>query len=380
MKLKDLIPHSNLKRKIRYAVVAAGHISQYAFMPAVEGTDNSVMTAILTSDAEKALFLGKKYKIKHTYAYDEYDKFLASGVADAVYIALPNDQHLEFALKALKAGIHVLLEKPVSVLEEEAKKLMQAALRSKAKLMVAYRLHFEPATLEALKIVRSGKIGDPKLFISAFSQIVDPKNHRDNDGWWAGPVADMGTYPINAARNFFSAEPIEVSAMAACTRNMGDCQNDTVSVTMRFPGEKLAQFTVSYGTPRSLDWFQVAGDKGELMFKSAYGYGTPKTHILTINKKPKEKEFKPTSQFGGELEYFSNCIIKNRNPEPDAEEGYCDVRVIVAIKKALDTGKPVKLRAYTPKRQITQHQVKKLPNAKEPKKKDMKNVKAPGRS
>lgn len=377
MKLADLIPHFPHTRKIRYGVVAAGHISQFAFMPAVAGTGNSEMTAIVTEDTEKALFLGKKYKIKHNYDYSQYDEFLKSGVVDAVYIALPNDYHKDFTIRALKAGIHVLLEKPVSILESDAKAIMQAAAKSKAKLMIAYRLHFEPATIEALSLVRSGKIGTARVFLSGFGQTVDPANHRAKDGYWAGPVADMGTYPINAVRNFFGAEPTEVSAQSINpNKKLKSGDNDTVAITLKFPGERIAQFTVSYSIPR-VDWCQIIGDKGDLMFQSAFGYGTTKTQVTTIDEKSTTREFKPTSQFGGELQYFSDCILNNNKPEADAEEGYLDTRVIAAVKKSLDSGKPVRLEPYNDKRRITKNQVRKLSPVKPPKDDEMKNVKSP---
>ena len=149
-------------RKVRYGVVGLGWISQAAFMPGVAHTGNSEMTALVTGDEKKAQALGKHYGITHTYHYDAYRSLLASGEVDAIYLALPNFQHREFAVPALEAGIHVLLEKPMAVSEEECRAIEAAAARSGAKLMVAYRLHFEPATLEALRLIRAGALGEDR--------------------------------------------------------------------------------------------------------------------------------------------------------------------------------------------------------------------------
>ena len=101
-------------RKVRYAVVGGGWISQAAFMPGVGQTGNSEMTALVTGDPVKAEKLAALYGLK-SYHYDDYDRLLASDEIDAIYLALPNDQHEKFAVPALEAGIHVLLEKPMAV-------------------------------------------------------------------------------------------------------------------------------------------------------------------------------------------------------------------------------------------------------------------------
>src|SRR5579875_1369165 len=105
--------------------------------------------------------------------------------------------------------------------------------------MLAYRLHHEPGTLKAFEVARSGKLGHMRYFNSSFSQPVSGQNHRAKNGYWAGPVPDMGPYPINMARNLFGAEPIEVSAMGVCSEpEKFRGFHDTVSVSLRFPGER----------------------------------------------------------------------------------------------------------------------------------------------
>ena len=104
-----------LTKKVRYAVVSLGDIAQEAMLPGIAHTGNSEVTAFVTGDPEKARELGKRYGVEHCYGYDEYNRLLASGEIDAVYIAAPNFRHAEFAIPALKAGVHVLCEKPLEV-------------------------------------------------------------------------------------------------------------------------------------------------------------------------------------------------------------------------------------------------------------------------
>ena len=327
-------------KKVRYAVVGAGWISQAAFMPGVGHTGNSELTAIVTGDPRKAEALGQRYGITRAYHYDAYAAALDSGGFDAVYLALPNWQHRDFAIPALERGLHVLLEKPMATTEEDCRAIIAAARKSGAKLMIGYRLHFEPATIEALRLAQDGTLGRVGLFSSVFSQHVNAGNHRAQHGFWAGPVADMGTYPINAARNLFRAEPVEVMAWGA--RTMGFNFDDTVSVLLRFPDARLAQFTVAYAL-NGVDAYRIVGTKGDLVVSPAYTLSGGLGHRLTLGESTVETPFAAIDQFGAETAYFSKCILEDRDPEPDGEEGLLDVRVIAAIGRALETGKPQEL-------------------------------------
>ena len=231
--------------KVRYAIVGLGDIAQEDMMPGVEHTGNSEITALVTSDPCKAKELADKYELKATFSYEEFPQALASGIFDAIYLATPNWRHAEFIVPALKAGVHVLTEKPLEVSTGKCREILNAEKLSTAKLMVAYRLHFEPATLNTIEKVRSGNLGHVHLFASTFTQSIDPNNHRARSGDLAGPVLDMGPYPVNAARYIFGAEPTEIVSAAGSKHPESGLEQDfadTIAVTLRFPGERLAQF------------------------------------------------------------------------------------------------------------------------------------------
>jgi predicted dehydrogenase len=337
MKLFDTVEKRPDGRQIRYAVVGAGWIAQEDFMPGVEHTGNSVMTALVTGDAVKARELSEKYGIKQVTDYAGYDSVLRSGNIDAIYLSLPNSMHCDFAVRALEAGIHVLCEKPMAVTEEECSSMIAAGERSGAKLMIAYRLHFEPGTMAALETVRSGKIGTPRFFSSIFAQQVAPDNSRTDGGLWAGPLPDMGPYPINAVRQLFQAEPIEVFAFSeTCSEARFSEVEEMISVLLRFPENRTAQFTVSYGA-NSIAEYAVVGTKGSLQMKRAFSWTEPLELTVTIGEDSSRERFELSDQFGGETKYFSDCILDDRQPEPDGEEGLADVRVIKAIEESLRT-------------------------------------------
>lgn len=329
--------------KIRYAVVGLGHISQTAVLPAFRhARKNSTLAALVTGDPEKARVLARRYKVPETCSYQNYDQLLHSGKIDAVYIALPNHLHAEYARRALKAGIHVLCEKPLTASRQEALQLKRVQKTGRARLMTAYRLHFDPANLKALELCRSGSLGDLRYFSSDFSfQVTDPRNIRLREETGGGPLWDIGIYCVNAARMLFGAEPTEVFATAGTSSDPRFREvEEMVSAVLRFPDERLASFTCSFGAS-AVARFQVCGTKGRLELENAYEYTEPRKLKVTIDEKTKTIRYAKADQFAPELIYFSDCIQNGTEPRPSLDEGLADVAVIEALHRSLDKGKSV---------------------------------------
>jgi len=187
-------------------------------------------------------------------------------------------------------------------------------------------------------------LGDLIAFNACFTQMVDPAILRATSGIEAGPLFDMAPYPINAIRYLFGAEPLEVVSAIGLRHpeaGLGDL-DDTFSVTLRMPGNRLAQFTVSYYA-NQVDSLIIAGTRGSITMDPAFGFGQGLAHRRRVGEKDDRETFKATDQFGGELRYFSDCILEDRSPEPDGEEGLADLLVIEAIVEALATGGAVKV-------------------------------------
>ena len=140
-------------KKVRYAVVGLGHIAQAAVLPAFRHARiNSQLSALVSGSRVKLSKLSVTYRVEHIYDSDRYDECLESGVVDAVYLALPNHLHTRYASAALRKGIHVLCEKPLSLTVSDCKAILRAADEGGAKLMVAYRLHFDEANLKSYQL------------------------------------------------------------------------------------------------------------------------------------------------------------------------------------------------------------------------------------
>jgi glucose-fructose oxidoreductase len=340
----------NPTTKIRYAVIGLGHIAQVAVLPAFKHAGrNSTLVAIVTDDPTKRREIAKKYRLDHTYSYREYERCL--GEVDAVYIALPNSMHAEYTIRAAKAGVHVLCEKPMAVTVNECRQMIDACKKHRAKLMVAYRLHFEEINLNVIDLIRKGQIGEPKFFNSSFSMTVRRGNIRTQADLGGGTLYDIGIYCINAARYLFRSEPTEVLAMSANSgaKKLAEI-DETSAALLRFRDDRLAAFVTSFNAS-DVGSYEIVGTKGHIRVNPAYEYAEGLRYELTVNGKKKEKAIGKRDQFAAELLYFSDCILNDRKPEPSGEEGMQDVRIVEALYKSAATGRPIQIPSFeNPKR------------------------------
>ena len=358
-------PPLQSSRIVRYAVVGQGYIAQAAVLPAfAHARRNSRLAALVSGDAVKRRALSRRYRVP-AYDYDEYDSLLASGVIDAVYLALPNDLHREYAVRAARRGVHVLCEKPLAVTEAQCRSMIAACRKARVRLMTAYRLHFEQATLRALDEVGRGLIGEPRLFASTFTMnVTDARNIRlRGHEAGGGTLYDIGIYCVNAARKLFRAEPVEAFALETARRK-GSVEA-SVAATLRFPGDRLAQFTVSFATADTSE-YRIVGSEGSVRADPAYELASGLALHVTRGGKTRKLRFGKRDQFAPELLYFSDCIVAGRDPEPDGAEGLADVRVIEALYRSARTGRSVRLAPVRARRSPTQRQEARRPAVRRP--------------
>jgi glucose-fructose oxidoreductase len=364
-------------RKIRYAVVGLGWFAQEAALPAFAQSENSELVALVSDDATKLQELSQKYNVQHTYSYDRYEECLSSGTVDAVYIALPNHLHCEYTVRTANQRIHVLCEKPMAVTADECEQMIRACKSNNVKLMIAYRLHLEPANLAAIEVVQSGQIGEPRIFNSVFTQqVTDESNIRLQDETGGGTIDDIGIYCINAARYLFQDEPTEVIAFAASSGEKRFSEvEEMATAILRFPNDRLATFTVSFGAaPTST--YQIVGTKGDLRVDPAYSWNGELKHYLTIEGETQERSFPDHGQLAAEFTYFSNCILQDSQPEPSGREGLNDVRIIRSLYQSIKLGQPVKIdRLDQHQRPTPEQTISAPPNPEQP---DLVNATSPG--
>jgi predicted dehydrogenase len=329
---------------IRYAVVGLGHIAQNAVLPAFRHAENSRVVALISDDPVKREKLGRKYRVANVCRYEDSEACLRSGEVDAVYVSLPNSLHREFAIRAARAGVHVLCEKPLAVTEQDCEEIIRACAENGVKLMTAYRLHFTKANLEAIRVVQSGEIGDARIFNSLFTMQIKEGNIRLQRALGGGTLYDIGIYCINAARYLFRDEPIEVFGFES--RN-GDKRfrevDEMTSAVMRFPGNRLASFTCSFGAADA-SRYEVVGTQGVVRLNNAYEYAEKAELEVFKGGNKLRRVFAPRDQFAAELIYFSDCLLHNRVPEPSGIEGLIDVHILRTLYESARAGRAMQLK------------------------------------
>jgi glucose-fructose oxidoreductase len=356
----------NNKNRIRYAVVGLGHIAQVAILPAfAHARKNSTLIALVSDDPTKRKELAGKYKVDQAYSYAQYERCLEQ--VDAVYIALPNSMHAEYTIRAAKAGVHVLCEKPMAVTVNECQRMIKACRENRVKLMIAYRLHFEEINLKAIELIQRGRLGELKFFNSSFSMTVKHGNIRTKADLGGGTLYDIGVYCINAARYLFRSEPTEVLAMSVGgqTRKFSEIDESTAAL-LHFNGKRLAAFVTSFNAS-DVASYRIVGTKGQLHVEPAYEYAEGLAYKLTINGKQTTKRLGKRDQFAPQLLYFSDCILKDRSPEPSGEEGMQDVRIVQALYQSAKTRRAVKIPSFVDRKKPDSSQKIRRPGVRKPK-------------
>jgi predicted dehydrogenase len=351
--------------KVRYAVVGLGNIAQTAVLPGFAQAGGSELVALVTSDEEKRTELAQRYGVQVTGSYEELERILARSHADAVYLTVPNALHRTYTERCARAGVHVLCEKPMATTVADCRAMIDVCDETGVKLMIAYRLHFDPANLHVTDLVRSGRLGEPRLFQSYLTHQVRAHDIRTRPDVGGGALFDAGVYPINAARYLFQEEPIEVFAYLIPGEIRMPHVDASDAAILRFPNDRLAQFLVSQRAS-NVSAYHLVGEVGDVRLEGAYQYALPMAAVATISGAIEVRQFPRHDQFGAEIEYFSRCILEDQEPEPSGEEGLLDVRVCEALERSAREWRPVELEPMEHRRRPTPEMAIDKPGVDEP--------------
>lgn len=286
-----------------------------------------------------------KYGIpaKNCYNYENYDAIKSNADIDAVYIITPNALHHDAALRVAKAGKHVISEKPMAVNAKQGQEMVEACKKAGVKLLVGYRMHFEPHTLEIIRLRKAGEFGKITFFqgLSGFV-IGDPTQWRLNKQLaGGGAMMDIGIYSINGARYMVGEDPVWVTAQETKTDpvKFKEGVDETIQFQLGFPGGAVASCLSTYNM-NNLDRFFVDGLNGFAELNPSTGYGPieGRTNKGELNQPVVTHQ---TVQMDG----MAALIFDGVQPvvPVDGEEAVKDLKIIDAIYEAVKTGKKVAL-------------------------------------
>lgn len=328
---------------LRVAIMGLGNYGTRV-AEALHFCKHAKLVGVISGTPAKISAWQTKYNIPshNCYNYENFDDIKNNPEIDAVYVITPNALHCDQAIRVAKAGKHVICEKPMGLNAKEGQVMIDACKQAKVKLLVGYRMHFEPNTLDIVNQRKRGEFGKILSFegTTGFT-IGDPNQWRLNrELAGGGALMDVGIYAVNGARYMVGQEPIWVTAQETKTNpiKFKNGVDETIQFQFGFPNGALATCVSSYNI--NLDRFLLNGQNGFAELRPAFGYGpiTARTHKGELNYPHAPHQI-------AQMDEMAAIIFENKKPTipVDGEEALKDLKIIDAIYLAVKTGKQVTL-------------------------------------
>ena len=316
--------------RLRWGVLGCANFARTRAMPAMRAASSVDLVAVASRSLERARAFQQEFAARA--AFGSYEALLEAPDVDAVYIPLPNTLHAEWTVRSLRAGKHVLCEKPLAATAAEAEAVAAAAQETGRHVMEAFMWRLHPQHARARGLIQQGRIGAVRLVRGAFTFTISRKpNIRLMPDLGGGSLMDVGCYPISAARYYFGAEPIRVTAIARQDPEYG--VDIAVAGSLEFE-QGMALFDCGFHLPfRGV--LEVHGENGSMVLPAAWL--PPEKATMVVGGQT--EELPPADQYVLEFEAFSRAILDGRPPPFGAEDAVRQARVLEAVHRATQSGR-----------------------------------------
>jgi len=336
---------------VRYALIGLGWWTIDLALPAVRESDLGEVTTLVSSSTEKATRLADKNDIEHAISYKQFHNGVAADAYDAVYIGTPNSCHLEYVKTAAELGKAVLCEKPMESTLERAEQIIEAAEAADIPLMIAYRMHTDPAIQRARELIEDGFIGEP---VSVYGNNSQPllKMISDEDQWRLDPdrsgygasVMDLGIYSINTARYLLDCDPVAIQSQMSSHHEAFSSMPDERSGTLFVLEDGIKMVTTDSQRAHEDTQLKITGTEGQIDMNPAF-HGGCRLHLsrgdLTVTVE--HDEFGYQREMLEEFDYFADRVLSGNDIYADGQHGLQDMRIIRAIHQADATDSVIEL-------------------------------------
>jgi xylose dehydrogenase (NAD/NADP) len=318
---------------VNWGILSTADINQ-KLIPGAHESPKVKLLAVASRDKERAEEYARSWEIER--AYGSYDELLADPEIEAVYIPLPNTMHVEWSIKALEAGKHVLCEKPMSRSAADVERAFETAEKDGRILSEAFMYRHNPQTRQLTQLVDDGAIGELRLIRAAFSYgLYDAENIRLRTDVEGGSLMDVGCYCVSGSR-LLGGEPERVYGEA----RIGETGTDWVFTgTLRFPGDLLATFDCGTGLV-DRDELEAIGSEGSLFLDDPWHCNVP---VIELRKDGNVDRIDVERQdsYRLELENVSDAIRGEAELLLGREDGVAQARVLEALHQSATSGSPV---------------------------------------
>ena len=325
--------------RLRFGILSTADIARKKVIPGMRTAPSVDVTAIASRDVAVAERVARELGIRR--AHGSYEALLADPDVDAVYIPLPNTLHHPWTIRALKAGKHVLCEKPLALTSADAQRMVDACEAAGVRLMEAFMYRLHPTWVAVRELVEAGRIGRLQAVQSWFSYYNDDaSNIRNILEYGGGALMDIGCYSVNLSRMLFGGEPLRVQA--SLRRDEATGVDVLTSAILDFEGGH-ATFTCAirtetdqrveiYGTDGRISiWipFNIPPDRPTRVSVIAGGNPpvAPAADVMT---------FDTADPYGAESERFAQAILRGEPSPVPPEDAVANMRVIEQIFAAAE--------------------------------------------
>jgi predicted dehydrogenase len=328
------------KPEVRWGVLGTARIAKNQVIPAINNTKHNKVIAVASRDLSRALEFATPLQI--TKAFGDYEDMLSDPEIDAIYIPLPNDDHAPWAIKAMEAGKHVLVEKPFALNADEAQHMVSVSLDKSVVLMEAFMYRYNTRFDKFIQIVRFGDVGKIRFIQSSFTfNLTNPDDFRLHSEQGGGALYDLGCYCVNFQRQLANREPLKVQASMYQGNTDVDLQ---MSGNMEFDEAILSHFDVAFnGFPQQST--RVLGSDGFLEIEQPFNpSGSGSTARLTKEGETKTLTFKAENDYEKMISHFYEVIIRRAIPKFPLSDAINNLIAMQALlESARNGGMVVKL-------------------------------------
>jgi predicted dehydrogenase len=328
--------------RITWGVLGTANIAVKRVIPAIISGRRGRVAAVASRDGGRAALLAARFGIERSYA--GYQALLDDPQIDAVYNPLPNHLHVEWTVRALEAGKHVLCEKPIALRAADAQAIVAARDRSGKRVVEAFMVRCHPQWHRVRTLVQSGRIGALRAIQSAFVfSVLDPNNVRNRPDIGGGALYDVGCYPIVTARYLFGSEPERAIALVDRDPDMGI--DRVTSGLLAFRGGGQLSFTSSL----QLAPYQrvtILGSEGRI--EVCVPFTPPAEHgcrIIIDSGKSLDgcsaafENFAPVDQYAAQCDLAAEVFLNEATQEFPIEDAIANMRVIDALYRSAESGR-----------------------------------------
>ncbi len=328
---------SDSSGKIRWGILSTAKIARKQVIPAIQKSHFGEVAAIASRNSEKVKQVAEELSIP--VAFDSYDELLSSPDIDAIYNPLPNDMHIPWTLKAIKAGKHVLCEKPVGLNAREAEHLLQHVKKHpEVKVMEAFMYRFHPQWQLVRSLIDAGRIGNLVAVNSTFTYYKDdPDNIRNDPEKGGGGLMDIGCYCVSFARWLTGREPQRVSAFMS---HHPQYKVDVLTTGILDFGNGLQSMFQCGTQTHPTQHVEILGTSGRIVLDQPVNVPPDHTCMLRVESNDLQEEIAVdmANHYTLQADYFARSILDQTDVPTPLTDAVANMRVIDALVRSAENG------------------------------------------